>query len=62
MKNLLDVLNKNLGKNYKTCTEFKDDLKNADAQKIAISVIQYISYQEGIDKVNMEKFKPIMFK
>ncbi len=60
MKNLLEVLSDNLGKNYKTTGDFRADAKNIDMKVLAETVYQYMDYQQAIDLVDMNKFKPTM--
>lgn len=57
MKKLLDVMNENLGKNYKTVSEYGKDAKNIDMKIVAGTLYQYMLYQEAIDNANMEQFK-----
>ena len=57
MKNLLDVMNENLGKNYKTVADYGKDSKNIDMKIVAQTLYQYMLYQEAIDNTNMEQFK-----
>lgn len=57
MKNLLDVMNENLGTNFKSVKEYGDNAQNIDMKIVAETLYQYMSYQETIDKVNMDVFK-----
>ena len=57
MKNLLEFLNKNLGKNYKTVDEYGKDTKNIDMKIVAQTLYQYMLYQEAIDRTDIDKFK-----
>ncbi len=57
MKNLLDLMNENLGTNFKTVAEYGANAKNIDMKIVAETLYQYMNYQETIDKVNMEAFK-----
>lgn len=56
MKNLLDVMNENLGKNYKTVSEYGKDAKNIDMKIVAQTLYQYMLYQEAIDNADMKQF------
>lgn len=60
MKNLLQVLSDNLGKEYKTTSDFKKDAANIDMKVLAETVYQYMDYQQAIDLVDMNKFKPTL--
>ena len=57
MINLLEVINKNLGKDYKTVSEYAKDVENIDMRIVAQTLYQYMLYQEAIDKADIEKFK-----
>lgn len=57
MKNLLDLMNENLNKNYKTVAEYGKDTANIDMKIVAETLYQYMLYQEAIDKADMESFK-----
>lgn len=57
MKNLLDVMNENLGTNYKTVAEYGANADKLDMKIVAETLYQYMYYQECIDKTDMEKFK-----
>ena len=57
MKNLLEVMNENLGTNFKTVAEYGATAKDIDMKIVAQTIYQYMNYQEAIDKTNMEQFK-----
>lgn len=57
MKNLLEVMNENLGKNYKTVAEYGKDVGNVDMKIVAETLYQYMLYQEAIDNADMNTFK-----
>lgn len=57
MKNLLDVMNKNLGTNFKTVAEYGANADKIDMVIVAQTLYQYMLYQESIDKADMDTFK-----
>lgn len=57
MKNLLEVMNKNLGTDFKTVAEYGANADKIDMVVVAQTLYQYMLYQESIDKVNMDNFK-----
>jgi len=57
MKTLLELLNENLGKNYKTVAEYGADAGNIDMKIVAETLYQYMLYQEAVCNANMEQFK-----
>lgn len=57
MKNLLDVMNENLGTSFKTVAEYGANADKIDMKVVAETLYQYMLYQEAIDKVDMNSFK-----
>lgn len=57
MKNLLELMNENLGTNFKTVAEYGANAKNIDMKVVAETLYQYMNYQEAIDRANMQTFK-----
>lgn len=57
MKNLLDLMNENLGTNFKTVAEYGANAEKIDMKIVAETLYQYMNYQEVIDKTNMDMFK-----
>lgn len=59
MKNLLDVINSNLEKNYKDAGEFSKDIEkgNVNMTKVAESMFEYINYQTAIENTDISQFK-----
>lgn len=57
MKNLLDVMNKNLGTNFKTVAEYGANADKIDMVIVAQTLYQYMLYQESIDKADIDTFK-----
>lgn len=57
MKNLLDVMNKNLGTNFKTVAEYGATADKIDMVIVAQTLYQYMLYQESIDKADIDTFK-----
>lgn len=57
MKNLLEVMNKNLGTNFKTVAEYGANADKIDMTIVAQTLYQYMLYQESIDKADMNTFK-----
>lgn len=57
MKNLLDVMNENLGTSFKTVTEYGANADKLDMKIVAETLYQYMFYQEAIDKTDMNSFK-----
>lgn len=57
MKNLLDVMNKNLGTNFKTVAEYGANADKIDMKIVAETLYQYMYYQEAIDKADINSFK-----
>lgn len=57
MKTLLEVLNKNLGTDFKTVAEYGANAKNIDMKVVAQTLYQYIYYQEAIENANIDNFK-----
>nr|DAV68459.1 MAG TPA: hypothetical protein [Caudoviricetes sp.] len=57
MKNLLEVMNNNLGTNFRTVAEYGANADKIDMTIVAQTLYQYMLYQESIDKVDMNNFK-----
>lgn len=59
MLKLLEILNENLGTNYKNISEFaKATSENkVDMKVLAATVFQYIEYQDAITNMNHRAFK-----
>lgn len=57
MKNLLDLMNENLGTNFKTVAEYGANADKINMKVVAETLYQYMNYQEAINKANMETFK-----
>ena len=57
MKNLLDLMNENLGTSFKTVAEYGANAGKIDMKIVAETLYQYMNYQEAIDKANMDIFK-----
>lgn len=57
MKNLLEVMNKNLGTNFKTVAEYGANADKIDMVIVAQTLYQYMLYQESIDKADIDAFK-----
>lgn len=57
MKNLLDVMNKNLGTNFKTVAEYGANADKIDMKIVAETLYQYMYYQECIDNADIDTFK-----
>lgn len=57
MKNLLEVMNNNLGTNFRTVAEYGANADKIDMIIVAQTLYQYMLYQESIDKVDMNNFK-----
>lgn len=57
MKNLLEVMNNNLGTNFRTVAEYGANADKIDMTIVAQILYQYMLYQESIDKVDMNNFK-----
>lgn len=57
MKSLFEVLNKNLGKDYKNIDEMIADGANLDGKIIIQTVYQYMLYQEQINRLNPDMIK-----
>lgn len=57
MKSLFEVLNKNLGANYKNIDEMIADGANLDGKIIIQTVYQYMLYQEQINRLDPETIK-----
>lgn len=57
MKTLLEVLNKNLGTEFKTVAEYGANAKNIDMKVVAQTLYQYMYYQEVIENANIDNFK-----
>lgn len=57
MKNLLDLMNENLGTNFKTVTEYGANAGKIDMKVVAETMYQYMNYQEAISKVDLNAFK-----
>lgn len=57
MKTLLETLNRNLGKDYKTVAEYGKDAKNVDMKIVAQALYQYMLYQEAIENANIDNYK-----
>lgn len=57
MKNLLDVMNENLGTSFKTVAEYGANADKIDMKIVAETLYQYMLYQEAIDKADMNSFK-----
>lgn len=57
MKNLLEVMNNNLGTNFRTVAEYGANTNKIDMTIVAQTLYQYMLYQESIDKVDMNNFK-----
>ncbi len=57
MEKLFDLMKKNLGKDYKTVSEFNEDINNVDMKIVAETMYQYMYYQETISNVDIDRFK-----
>ena len=57
MKGLFEVLNKNLGKDYKNIDEMIEDGANLDGEIIMQTVYQYMLYQEQLNRIDPELIK-----
>lgn len=57
MKSLFEVLNKNLGKDYKSIDEIIADGANLDGEIIMQTVYQYMLYQEQLNRIDPELIK-----
>lgn len=57
MKNLLDVMNENLGTSFKTVAEYGANADKIDMKIVAETLYQYMFYQEAIDKADVNSFK-----
>lgn len=57
MKSLLNVMNKNLGTNFKTVAEYGANADKIDMKIVAETLYQYMLYQEAIDRVDIDSFK-----
>lgn len=57
MKNLLELMNENLGTSYKTVAEYGANADKLDMKIVAETLYQYMYYQECIDKADMDTFK-----
>lgn len=57
MKNLLDVMNENLGTSFKTVAEYGANADKIDMKIVAETLYQYMLYQEAIDKADVNSFK-----
>lgn len=57
MKSLLNVMNKNLGTNFKTVAEYSANADKIDMKIVAETLYQYILYQEVIDRADIDSFK-----
>lgn len=57
MKKLLDLMNENLGTDFKTVAEYGANADKIDMAKVAETLYQYMNYQEAVENVNMEQFK-----
>ena len=57
MKSLFEVLNKNLGKDYKNIDEMIADGANLDGKIVMQTVYQYMLYQEQLNRIDPELIK-----
>lgn len=57
MKNLLDLMNENLGTNFKTVAEYGANADKIDMKVVAETMYQYMNYQEAISKADLNAFK-----
>jgi hypothetical protein len=57
MKSLLNVMNKNLGTNFKTVAEYGANADKIDMKIVAETLYQYMLYQETIDRADIDSFK-----
>lgn len=57
MKKLLEVMNENLGTDFKTVAEYGANADKIDMIIVAETLYQYMRYQEAIDKADMNIFK-----
>ena len=57
MEKLLDVMKRNLGKDYKDVAEFNADINNVDMKIVAETLYQYMYYQEAVSSLNVDNFK-----
>lgn len=57
MKSLLNVMNKNLGTNFKTVAEYGANADKIDMKIVAETLYQYMLYQEVIDRADIDSFK-----
>lgn len=57
MKSLLNVMNKNLGTNFKTVAEYGANADKIDMKIVAETLYQYMLYQEAIDRADIDSFK-----
>lgn len=57
MEKLFDLMKKNLGKDYKTVSDFNNDINNVDMKIVAETMYQYMYYQEAISNADIDSFK-----
>lgn len=57
MKSLLNVMNKNLGTNFKTVAEYGANADKIDMKIVAETLYQYMLYQESIKRIDVDSFK-----
>nr|DAV24487.1 MAG TPA: hypothetical protein [Caudoviricetes sp.] len=57
MKSLLNVMNKNLGTNFKTVAEYGANADKIDMKIVAETLYQYMLYQESINRIDVDSFK-----
>ncbi len=59
MLKFLEMLNENLGTNFKNLGEFAkaSSEEKIDVKKLAATVYQYIEYQDAITNINHRAFK-----
>lgn len=58
-KTLLDIMNENLGTNFKNCNEFAkaNAEEKLDMKIVGESLFQYIKYQDAVSALNHRAFK-----
>ena len=59
MKTFLEILNENLGTNYKNISEFAEanSKKEIDMKKLGETIFQYIKYQDAVASINHRAYK-----
>lgn len=59
MKTLLELMNENLGKNYKDTADYLEDMhkKNVNLEEVGRTIAQYMVYQDVVKNADMSKFR-----